>query len=299
MSVESKRILITGGDSFLAKSFAKYLQPKSVYRLTICNKSQLNLLNTHEVETFLKQDYYDVIIHTATYDAAPRDTLNNPEEVLENNLRMFFNLARCRHCFGKMLYFGSGAEFGRENWSENMDESWYDRSVPTDQYGYSKYLMTQYAMQTDNVFNLRLFGVFGEFDNWRYRFISNICAHAVLGLPIHVHQNSLMDFLYAGDLAQIVSWFIDNQPADQVYNVCRGKAYEFIDLAERVKAMANVNVDLVVNHSDINKRYSGNNARLLQELPDFHFTSLDDSLRNMLMWYQNNKDILDAKQLHF
>jgi GDP-L-fucose synthase len=180
-----------------------------------------------------------------------------------------------------------------------MDESWYDRCVPTDQYGYSKYLMTHYAMQTDNVFNLRLFGVFGEFDNWRYRFISNICAHAVLGLPIHIHQNSLMDFLYADDLAQIVSWFIDNQPAHQVYNVCRGKAYEFIDLAERVKAMANVNVGLVVNHSDINKRYSGNNARLLQELPDFHFTSLDDSLRNMLMWYQNNKDILDAKQLHF
>jgi GDP-L-fucose synthase len=292
-----KKVLITGGNGFLAKTLSQQLSGK--YTLTVCDRESLDLNDVENVERYIHKQKFDVVIHSATYDAAPRDTKNNPEKVLESNLRMFFNLVRCRDRFGKMLYFGSGAEFGRENWSENMDESWYDRSVPTDQYGYSKYLMTQYAMQTDNVFNLRLFGVFGELDNWRYRFISNICAHAVLGLPIHVHQNSLMDFLYADDLAQIVSWFIDNQPVNQVYNVCRGKAYEFIDLAERVQAMANVNVDLVVNHSDINKRYSGNNTRLLQELPDFHFTSFDDSLRNMLVWYQNNKDILDAEQLHF
>lgn len=262
-------------------------------------KGDLNLLDTEKVETFLREGRFDVVIHTATYDAAPKDTLNNPEKVLQNNLRMFFNLARCRDSFGKMLYFGSGAEFGRDSWTKNMDESFFDRQVPNDQYGYSKYLMTQFAMQTNNIYNLRLFGVFGELDNWRYRFISNICAHAVLGLPIKVHQNSSVDFLYASDLTRIISWFIDNNPTHQVYNVCRGKSYEFVELAKQVRSLTNVNVDLVVNHTNINKHYSGSNTRLLHELPDFKFTSMEESLKNMLTWYQENKSILDAEQLHF
>lgn len=292
-----KKLFITGADSFLAKSFIDKF--KQSYEVVACTKSELNLLDTEKVEAFIREGRFDVVIHTATYDAAPKDTLNDPGKVLEHNLRMFFNLARCRNNFGKMLYFGSGAEFGRDNWTENMDECFFDRQVPTDQYGYSKYLMTQFVLQTDNIYNLRLFGVFGELDNWRYRFISNICAHAVLALPIRVHQNSRMDFLYVDDLTEIVRWFIENKPLHKVYNVCRGKAYEFVDLAKQVQAIANVNVDLVVNHNNINKRYSGSNSRLLHELPNFNFTSMQESLSMMLTWYEGNKDILDAKQLHF
>lgn len=292
-----KKLFITGAGSFLAKNFIDKFRAQ--YEVIACTKDELNLLDTKNVETFLREGCFDVVIHTATYDAAPKDSLNDPNKVLEHNLHMFFNLARCRDSFGKMLYFGSGAEFGRDNWTENMDESFFDRKVPTDQYGYSKYLMTQFALNTDNIYNLRLFGVFGELDNWRYRFISNICAHAVLGLPIKVHQNSRMDFLYVDDLTEIVSWFIENKPLHKVYNVCRGKAYEFVDLAKQVQAIANVNVDLVVNHNNINKRYSGSNSRLVHELPNFNFTSMQDSLSKMLTWYEDNKGILDAKQLHF
>ncbi|WP_417511928.1 NAD-dependent epimerase/dehydratase family protein [Methylophaga sp.] len=292
-----KKVLITGGRGFLAKTLSQQLRER--YRLVVCDRATLNLNDSVKVEEYLDKQKFDVVIHTATYDAAPKDTLNDPDKVLEQNLHMFFNLARCRDSFGKMLYFGSGAEFGRDNWTENMDESFFDRQVPTDQYGYSKYLMTQFALNADNIYNLRLFGVFGELDNWRYRFISNICAHAVLALPIKVHQNSRMDFLYVDDLTEIVSWFIENKPLHNVYNVCRGKAYEFVDLAKQVQAIANVNVDLVVNHNNINKRYSGSNSRLLHELPNFNFTSMQESLSKMLTWYEDNKGILDAKQLHF
>ncbi|KKM00810.1 hypothetical protein LCGC14_1800730 [marine sediment metagenome] len=194
MDLAKERICVTGGAGFLAKSLSERLPAN--YTLDVCSRTRLDLNDVIQLEVYLKKHKFDIVIHTATYDAAPRDTKNDPKKVLESNLRMFFNLARCRDSFGKMLYFGTGAEFGRDSWTENMDESFFDRQVPNDQYGYSKYLMTQFAMQTNNIYNLRLFGVFGELDNWRYRFISNICAHAVLGLPIKVHQNSSVDFLY-------------------------------------------------------------------------------------------------------
>ena len=292
-----KKILITGGDGFLAKSFKQQLQTD--YELIVCNRKLLDLNDADTVAGFLRQHQFDVVIHAATYDAAPKDSPKDPDKVLENNLRMFFNLARCRQDFGKMLYFGSGAEFGRQNWSLDMDESFYDRHVPGDQYGYSKYLMTQFALQTKNIFNLRLFGVFGENDDWRYRFLSNICCHAVLGMPVTVHQNSKVDFLYINDLSRIVRWFIENIPKQQVYNVCRGEAYEFVSLAKMIKKLANDKLDLVVNHKDIKKAYGGNNQLLLSEIGSFNFTPIEQSLNNLLCWYRTNKHIIDVNQFHF
>jgi GDP-L-fucose synthase len=198
-----------------------------------------------------------------------------------------------------MLFFGSGAEFGRHNWSESMRESLFDKHVPEDQYGYSKYLMTQYAMQTDNIFNLRLFAVFGELDDWRYRFLSNISCHAVLGDPLKVHQNSKVDFLYVKDLARIVMWFIENQPQQQVYNVCRGKTYEFVELAEVIQNIANAELDVVVNNSDIKKRYGGDNSRLVNEMDSFEFTPINQALEVMFEWYRQNKENINPEQFHF
>jgi len=269
------------------------------YDVMSFSREELDLNDGNAVKSCLHKHQFDIVIHTATYDAAPKDSPKDPNKVLENNLRMFFNIARNRNDFGKMLFFGSGAEFGRENWTESMSERCFDQSIPQDQYGYSKYLMTQFAMQTSNIFNLRLFGVFGELDDWRYRFLSNICCHAVLNQSINVHQNSLVDFLYVNDLARIVIWFIEKTPSKQVYNVCRGKAYEFSDLAERIKGLTNDDVKVSVKYKDIGKRYGGINQDLLTELGEFEFTPMEQSLKNMLDWYTENRNLIDVKQFHF
>ena len=147
---------------------------------------------------------------------------------------MFYNVARCSEYFGKMIYFGSGAEFGRQSWIPNMGEDYFDENVPTDQYGLSKYIMTKHALLSDNIFNLRLFGLFGEHDDWRYRFIPIACCKAVLGLPITIRQNARFDYLYINDLIKVVEWFIHNKPEHKVYNVCSGEVYDYIGLANKV-----------------------------------------------------------------
>ena len=109
---------------------------------------------------------------------------------------MFFNIARCNEFFGKMLYFGSGAEFGRPNWIPLMPESYFDVYVPDDPYGLSKYIMTKHTYEATNIYNLRLFGVAGEKDDWRYRFISLASCKAAYDMPITFRQNVFFDFLY-------------------------------------------------------------------------------------------------------
>lgn len=292
-----KKIAVTGANGFIGKSLTDALQHECA--LVPLSRNELDLLDASQVRQFLTQQQFDVVVHCATYDAAPKDSPNDPARVLENNLRMFHNLARCNNQFGKMLFFGSGAEFGRQNWRLDMDESCFNQAVPVDQYGYSKYLMNLYAQQTDNIFNLRLFGVFGELDNWRYRIISNLCAQAVLGLPITVHQNSRMDLLYIQDLIQIVRWFIETNPHHQDYNVCSGIGFEFAGIAKEIQLITKDASELVVNHSDIHKEYGGNNQRLLAEMEQLELTPIEQSLANMFNFYQNNKHELSVEQLHF
>ena len=292
-----KKVLITGGDGFLAKSFAEKLVGD--YEIISCNRTSLDLNDSVAVAKYLLEQQFDVVIHTATYDAAPKDSPNDRNKVLENNLAMFFNLARCQDDFGKMLYFGSGAEFSRDNWQPEMSESFFDTFVPTDQYGFSKYVMTQYALTTNKIFNLRLFGVFGEYDDWRYRFISNICCHAISGMPVSVHNNARADFLFMDDLVRIVQWFITNKPKHQVYNVCSGTSFEYTEIANIVNEIANNNLDVVVNNKEIQKEYSGNNSLLVQELGEFKFTPIRQSLQLLYSWYKNNKHIIDVAKFHY
>jgi GDP-L-fucose synthase len=287
------KILITGGTGFIAQNL--YEQLSSGYDIISLNSKELNLLDSSKVFDYIKSNLFDLIIHTANYDAAPKHSSKDPLKVLENNLKMFFNITRCKGFFGKMIYFGSGAEFGRENWIPKMKEEYFDRNIPQDQYGFSKYIMTKYAQSNSSIYNLRLFGVFGKYDDWRTRFISNACSQVVSGLPVIMNQNRFFDFIYIDDLIKIVKWFISNEPRERVYNVCSGKVIDFKTIAGIIIKMSNKKLDIIIKEDGLGREYSGDNSLLLKELNDFKFNSIEDSIKELYKWYDSNKKILEKK----
>ncbi len=240
------KILITGGAGFIARNLTEQLN--SEYTVISLNSKELNLLDSLKTLNYVKNNKFDVVIHTATYDAAPRHSIKDPSKVLENNLKMFFNLTRCKDYFGKMIYFGSGAEFGRENWVPRMKEDYFDQYPPIDQYGFSKYIMTKYTQLSGNIYNLRLFAVFGKYDDWQTRFIPNACCNAVLGLPIKINQNKFFDFLYIDDLVKITKWFIENKPKEKVYNICTGNAVDLLTLAKKVLTLSKKKLEIIIDN---------------------------------------------------
>ncbi len=284
------KLLITGGNGFIARNLFEQLSTE--YCVSSRNSRELNLLEAENVFEFIKTNRFDIIIHSATYDAAPKHSTKDPTKVLENNLKMFFNLARCSDYFEKMIYFGSGAEFGREHWTPKMKEDYFDQHVPSDQYGFSKYIMTRYAYLSNNIYNLRLFGVFGKYDDWRTRFIPNACCHAVLDLPIRINQNALFDHLYIDDLIRIVKWFINNKPRNHVYNVCTGDVYDFNTLAEKIIQVSGKNVGIQIRTDGLGREYSGDNSLLLNELGGFKFSTIGESIKTLYDWHDSNKHII-------
>ena len=289
------KILITGGNGFIARHLREQLD--SGYVLLSPNSKELNLLDASRIFDYIKGNEFDVIIHAATYDAAPKHSTKDPSRVLEYNLKMFFNIARCKDYFDKMIYFGSGAEFGRENWIPKMKEDYFDQHVPVDQYGFSKYIMTKYAQLSGNIFNLRLFAVFGKYEDWRYRFISNACSNVVLNQPITINQNVFFDFMYVDDLIKIVKWFINNKPKKNVYNVCTGNINDFKTIAEKIIKISGKKLDIIIKTDSLGREYSGDNSLLLNELKGFEFSLIDDAIKDLYNWYELNKHIIEKDKL--
>ena len=56
----------------------------------------------------------------------------------------------------------------------------------------------------DRVYELRLFGVFGPYEDWQVRFLSNACARAVWDMPLVIRQNVFFDYLDVDDLGRIL-----------------------------------------------------------------------------------------------
>jgi len=288
------KILITGGKGFIARNLAEGLGAD--YDISAPGRQELDLLDAQCTASFIKAGRFDAIIHCATYDAAPKTSAKDPAKVLENNLKMFFNIARNSGDFGRLVYYGSGAEFGRENWKPRMSEDYFDEHVPSDQYGFSKYLMTRYALKSENIYNLRLFGTFGRYDDWRYRFLPNICARLVLDLPLVVGQNRRVDLLYIDDLVKMTDWLLKAKAPRKVYNACSGQANDYLSLVNDAMRVSGKTAELAVTRPGNGAEYSGDNARIMKD-SGLVLTPMDRAIEALVGWYRANPGHLDREQI--
>lgn len=289
-----KKIMITGGNGFIGRNIAEQLS--NSYEIYAPKREELDLLNTKRVEEYINSNKFDVIIHSAV-----QDTLGDAKvfegKALDRNLRMFFNLERCSENYGKMLYFGSGADYDKDAYIPNMSENYFDNSIPKDVYGFSKYIMSKFIDSKDNIYNLRLFGVFGKYENWEHRFISNAICKVLKGMNITIRQNVYFDYLYIDDLCKIVSWFIENNPKYNNYNVCVGSKIDLITIAQIILKLSKNKVDIIVDKDGLNKEYTGDNTRLIGEMGDIKFIPINKSVEELYNYYLRiNKDI-DCEKL--
>lgn len=288
------KVLITGSTGFIGRNLKENLISR--FNIICPTHQELDLLNENNVFRFIKENSIDIVIHAALWNPN-KENDNYPPVMLNNNLRMFFNLARCNQYYKKMIYYGSGAEYSREHWTKNMKEEYFDDFVPKDQYSYSKYIMAKYTEKSDNIYNLRLFGVFGKYENWKRRFISNTICRIIFDLPIKIMHNAHLDYTYETDIVKITEMFINREPKYKTFNVCTGVAYNFKTLAEKIIAISNKKININILDDKSNKVYSGDNSRLLKEIDNYKFIDIDFAIHNLYNWYLDKKVLINRKEL--
>ncbi len=289
--------MLIGGSGFIGRNLKEFLEKKEdSYEIFAPASGKLDVSDEQAVKEMLEKQYYDVIIHAGVYN--PRaDATKDPSKELDKNLRMFFNFERYQSLFGKMLYFGSGAEFDKRNGICSISEEDAGNGIPATDYGLYKYIINKSIQHSKNIYNLRIFGLFGRYENWKKAFISGACCKAVKDLPITIRQNVYFDYLYIDDFCRIVEWFICNDVKYKDYNVTSGRRIDLISLANIIKKVSGKELPIYVCREGLANEYTASNQRLLNEMKTFSFTPIEDAIRDLYIWYQNNEKGIDMYSL--
>jgi nucleoside-diphosphate-sugar epimerase len=282
MSGTRKTMLITGSSGFIGKNLAAYFTDR--YDVLSPRHRDLDVLDREAVDLFFRDHAIDYVINCASVGGS-RKSLDMPN-VVSKNLMMFFNLAENDRYFEKMIHLGSGAEYDKTTMPPNVKEEQFGRATPHDDYGFSKYVISKYIAQSANVYCLRLFGIFGPYEDYEYKFISNTIVKNLLCLPIVIKQNVFFDWLYVRDFEKILDFFLSKTPTEKMYNVTSGKTIDLLSIAQIINSVSDYRSDIIVENEGLNREYSGDNSRLINEIGAFEFTSTEQAIRDLFTYYR-------------
>jgi GDP-L-fucose synthase len=141
--------------------------------------------------------------------------------------------------------------------------------------------------------------LYGEFDNY-----STLDSHVVPAFIRRYHEATLRqdpevlmwgsgmpqrDFVYAGDVAQLIPYFIDTYNSPEPVNISCGVSTSIRDLAEQVKTLTGysgcVRWDTSKPDGQMTKVFSTDRLRSLGLSCD---TPLHDGLSRTIAWFQRN-----------
>lgn len=289
-----KKVLLTGGSGFIGRNLLESSLAQK-YEIAAPSHSELDLLNEDSVRGYLQNGRFDIVIHSAVKPG--HRNAKEPGRGFYENTRMFFNLARNGAYFKRMLMVGSGAIYDMRHYRPKMKEDYFDAHVPTDEHGLCKYVCGKYIEKSDNIIDLRVFGVFGKYEDYSIRFISNMICKAIFDLPLTIKQNRRFDYLWVGDLSQVLEYFIEHTPANRAYNVAPDKSVELVELAKMVLQISGKNLPINVTAPGLAREYSGDNSLLRGEMKDLRFTACGVAIKELYNWYQANKASLNKELL--
>lgn len=232
----SMNILITGGNGYIAKKLAQSLSTE--HTVVLLTRAECDLTNEHACSLYFHNKSFDVIIHTAIEGGSRLK--EETEKVMENNLRMYYNLQKYVYPRTKFISFGSGAELG----------------YPTDYYGLSKRVIAKSMLAKPNCFNIRIYAVF-DHDELDTRFIKANIIRYVNKEDMVIHQNKLMDFFYMEDLISVVKYYIKekNPPKEIDCNYLESKT--LLQIAEMINHLDKHRVGIRVLNEGYGKGYIG------------------------------------------
>ena len=260
-------ILILGKNGFIGSSLLEYFT-QDKYNVIGLGRENLDLTDSNKVKNYFKQNNnFDIVINCASESG----NLNNQTySNLTNNILIQDNILRFVK-YKKLIIFGSGAEYNRENDICKFNE--YDFiSLPIDFYGLSKYINTQIARNKENIINFRFFGCFG-YNELSSRFIKTAIWQYIKKEEITILEDKEFDYFYIYDLYQLIikilggimgnMWKL-SQPYIELNCVYKQK-YKLSEISNIINNLSNykVPIKILIKNAPI-KNYSASGNLLNQ-----------------------------------
>jgi len=290
-------VLITGTDGFVGSHLIE-LFPANLGQLYSPSYKELDLTDSHSVSQYLIDKDIHYCIHSAT---TPRFQTTYPPDVCEQNLRMFFNLVRYLPSKCRIVNLGSGSEYSRSLWRNNMREDFFDDTIPTDSHSLSKYIISKFIhSDTSNRFvTVRIFGIFGEREDYLYKFISNTIVKSLFNISPVINQDCLFNYIDVRDFSTLLFSLLPNQALYRLGSLNIGHPYNY-KLSEITSYILELtgrqDLSFKISSQKLGKSYTPCLDRMQSLLPNtYNFTPIKQSILRLVSYYTNNIDLLSRQ----
>ena len=248
------KILITGGNGNIATIIKNNLC--NIHEITALPRNKLNILNYNEIKNYLNENTFDVLIHTAILGG--RRTIQETGYVVHYNLIMFENILKVAHKFKLIINFDSAAIYDRSTDILNRSELELN-TIPTDYYGFSKYVTYQRSLQYNNIYNFRIFNMF-HVNEESDRFIKSCFLAKQHNTIVTINEDKYFDFVYENDFINILNYYLLNidSKLEKTINICYQDKYKLSEVAKLIDP----NIQLNIIKKESNNNYSGNGTLL-------------------------------------
>jgi GDP-L-fucose synthase len=225
-------ILITGGNGFIAEYLGNYL--KNFYTVYTPSRDQLDCLNLNQVSNFFNQHSIDVVIHTAL--TGREELFSNDPQFLIDGLLMWKNIFNNRHKFKQLIQFGTAYELDLDKDNNLITVDNIFNEFPNTSYGYSKNIIARICSDTENFYNLRLFGNF-HYSEKSFRFFKKL----YFSDHFEISQDKLFDYFYLDDVLTIVKFVIDEKPKERDFNLVYREKLSILQQSKIFCSINNIN----------------------------------------------------------
>lgn len=285
-----KTVLITGAGptGVTGRAIREYIE--NDYSILAPSSKDLDLTDATAVKAYFDAHQIDFVVHCATYRSNISQTAHLVDEEFESNLRMYFNLAAQSGKFQKMVYLGSGAEYDKSKPIVNISEDQFGELIPKDKYGFGKYIMNQHCRNSKNIYNLRMFGTLNKYERYTKNVVCNLCAKAVMGLPLTLRQDVKFSWVDIEDVAKAIKIIFENEVKFHDYNIALERSYLLSEIAFQIREKIDRNLDVSFVNKGLNNEYTCTIERLAGEF-FYDKKGLTQSINEILNHLNNNNDI--------
>ena len=296
MANQGKTVLITGAGptGVTGRAIREYLENN--YVILAPSSKDLDLTDDAAVRSYFDAHHIDFVVHCATYRSNISQTTHMVDEELESNLRMYFALASQCDKFEKMVYLGSGAEYDKSRPIVNIKEDQFGERIPKDKYGFGKYIMNQHCRSSRNIYNLRMFGTLNKYERYTKNVICNLCAKAVMGLPLTLRQDVKFSWIDIKDVAKAINYLFEHNVDRHDYNVALSQSYTLSDIAKIVCSLTCKKLQVIFGNAGFNVEYTCSTGGFDNEF-DFEKTDLMDSISEIYNYLSQNREYIDIEKI--